>query len=267
MENWTRIDQQVKLWLQEAGNKIVTSFKTSPEIMYKTNPDDLVTNIDQETEQFFTDKIREAFPGHHILGEEGFGDPLTDLEGIVWIIDPIDGTTNFVHQQRNFMISIGIYEDGSPRLGYVYDVVFKELYYAKAGEGAYWNDMKLPPLKEVPLEQALIGINSTWLTSNRLLEPKDTLVPLVNDVRGTRSYGSAALEFVFVATGRLDAYITMRLSPWDFAGGKIIVEEVGGKVTNVKGEPLHLLGKNSILVARPGLHEKIIQDYLSKGMN
>lgn len=266
MANWTLIDEHVKAWLQEAGKRIVSSFATAPEVMTKTNPDDLVTNIDQATEEFFAKKIRETYSGHYILGEEGFGDELTGLSGIIWIIDPIDGTTNFVHQQRNFMISIGIYEDGEPRLGYVYDVVYEELYYAKAGEGAYWNDMKLPQLEEVPVEKALIGINSTWLISNRLIDPNKTLIPLVKDVRGTRSYGSAALEFVFVATGRLDGYITMRLSPWDFAGGKIIVEEVGGKVTDLKGEPLNILEKNPIVVARPGLHEKIIQQYLSKGL-
>ncbi|GIN19083.1 inositol monophosphatase family protein [Siminovitchia fordii] len=266
MANWTLIDKHAKAWLQEAGKRIISTFATAPEVMTKSNPDDLVTNIDQETEQFFTKKIRATFSDHHILGEEGFGDDLAGLSGIIWIIDPIDGTTNFVHQQRNFMISIGIYENGNPKLGYVYDVVYQELYHAKAGEGAYWNEKKLPPLDEVPVEKALIGINSTWLISNRLIDPKTSLIPLVNDARGTRSYGSAALEFVFVATGRLDAYITMRLSPWDFAGGKIIVEEVGGKVTNLKGEPLNILGKNPIVVAKPGLHEIIIQKYLSKGM-
>ncbi len=266
MANWTLIDKHAKAWLQEAGKRIVSSFATTPEIMTKTNPNDLVTNIDQETEQFFTQKIRETFPGHRILGEEGFGDEPTELSGIIWIIDPIDGTTNFVHQQRNFMISIGIYENGEPRLGFVYDAVYEELYHARAGEGAYWNDKRLPALEEIPVEKALIGINSTWLISNRLIDPKETLIPLVKDARGTRSYGSAALEFIFVATGRLDAYITMRLSPWDFAGGKIIVEEVGGKVTNLKGEPLKMLERSPIVVARPGLHEIIIQNYLSKGL-
>lgn len=266
MPNWKHIDEYAKKWLREAGEKIIASFENAPEVMTKSNPDDLVTNIDQNTEEFFIGEIRRTFSGHKILGEEGFGDELTDLSGVIWVIDPIDGTTNFVHQKRNFMISIGIYENGNPKLGYVYDVVYEELYYAKVGGGAYWNNERLPKLEEVAVEKALIGINSTWLTSNRYIDPTETLIPLVNDARGTRSYGSAALEFVYVATGRLDAYITMRLSPWDFAGGKIIVEEVGGKVTNLKGEPLNLLGKNPIVVAKPGLHERIINHYLKKGL-
>ncbi len=263
MANWNHVDECVKAWLQEAGRNIIASFTTRLHVQSKENSNDLVTNIDKRTDQFFVNKIKQHFPEHRILTEEGYGDELTDLAGIVWIIDPIDGTTNFVHQKRNFMISIGIYENGESRLGYIYDVVHDELYYACAGEGAYWDRLKLPPLEETSIEKAIIGINSTWLTSNRLLDPKKTLIPLVNDVRGTRSYGSASLEFSYVATGRLDAYITMRLAPWDFAGGKIILEEIGGKVTNLKGEPLDMLNTNPIVVAKPGLHEKIIH-YLNR---
>ncbi|MFS0645085.1 inositol monophosphatase family protein [Siminovitchia sp. 179-K 8D1 HS] len=265
MTNWTEIDECVRGWLKEAGDKIILSFQTALQITEKSNPNDLVTNIDQETERFFAEHIRQRFPGHRMMGEEGFGDKLEDLSGIVWVVDPIDGTTNFIHQKRNFMISIGIFENGESRLGYIYDVVLNELYFAAAGEGAYWNGEQLPRLKETAVERAIVGINSTWLTSNKLLDPAITLIPLVNDVRGTRSYGSAALEFAYVAAGRLDAYITMRLSPWDFAGGKIIVEEVGGKVTNLRGEPLNLLEKTPILAAKPGLHEKMIEKYLKRG--
>jgi myo-inositol-1(or 4)-monophosphatase len=163
------------------------------------------------------------------------------------------------------MISIGIYEDGESRLGYIYDVVLNELYHALSGKGAYFQGEKLPFLQETAVEKAIIGINSSWLASNRLLDPAQSLIPLVNDVRGTRSYGSAALEFAYVAAGRLDAYITMRLSPWDFAGGKIIVEEAGGIVTNLHGDPPNMLEKTPIIAACPGLHEKII-GYLKNGL-
>ncbi|HEY4554099.1 MAG TPA: inositol monophosphatase family protein [Bacillaceae bacterium] len=265
MTNWAEIDRLAKSWLKEAGERIISSFSTALDIQTKSDANDLVTNIDRDIEQFFIGKIRESLPGHRILGEEGFGDELKDLAGIVWIIDPIDGTMNFIHQQRNFMISIGVYEDGQGKLGYIYDVVHDELYHAQAGKGAYLGDDKLPRLEKTKPETALIGMNSTWLTSNRYMDPSETLIPLANKVRGTRSYGSAALELAYVATGALDAYITMRLSPWDFAGGKVIVEELGGIVTNLKGEPLDMMGTNSVLAAKPGLHEAIIKDFLNKG--
>ncbi|QFT88716.1 Inositol-1-monophosphatase [Bacillus sp. THAF10] len=261
--NWSEIDKHAKAWTKEAGERIRSSFSKELMIHTKSSPDDLVTDIDQDTEKFFIEKIRGTYPEHQILGEEGFGDELDKLDGTVWIIDPIDGTMNFVHQQRNFAISVAVYEDGVGKIGLIYDVVHDELYHAKAGEGAYLNDLQLPKLEKVPVEKAVIALNATWITENKRIDPT-ILSPLVKKVRGTRSYGSAALEMAYVATGRIDAYLTLRLSPWDFAAGLIIVSELGGKVTTLHGEPLNLLGQNSVFVCKPGLHEEISRDYLSK---
>ncbi|MCG1020489.1 inositol monophosphatase family protein [Sutcliffiella horikoshii] len=260
---WREIDENAKKWTREAGERIRASFSNELMIDTKSSADDLVTNIDRETEQFFIERIRETYPEHQILGEEGFGDELDKLDGTVWIIDPIDGTMNFVHQQRNFAISVAVYEDGVGKIGLIYDVVHDELYHAKLGEGAYLNDTKLPELEEVTVERAVIALNATWITENKRIDPT-ILAPLVKKVRGTRSYGSAALEMAYVATGRIDAYITLRLSPWDFAAGLILVNELGGKVTTLHGEPLDLLGQNSVFVSKPGLHEVIMKDYLYK---
>ncbi|CAG9619866.1 inositol monophosphatase family protein [Sutcliffiella rhizosphaerae] len=261
--NWSDIDTNAKKWTREAGERIRSSFSQELMIHTKTSPDDLVTNIDRDTEQFLIEKIRETYPDHQILGEEGLGDKLDKLDGTVWIIDPIDGTMNFVHQQRNFAISVAVYEDGIGKIGLIYDVVHDELYHAKPGEGAFLNDIRLPQLEEVEVEKAVIALNATWVTENKRIDPT-ILAPLIKRVRGTRSYGSAALEMAYVATGRIDAYITLRLSPWDFAAGLIMVQELGGKVTTLLGEPLNLLEQNSVFVSKPGLHEEISKDYLSK---
>jgi myo-inositol-1(or 4)-monophosphatase len=262
-EKWKKIDQYAQKWIKEAGTRIKATFEKELTIQTKTDRKDLVTNVDRETEQFFIERIKETFPDHHVLGEEGFGDELSALDGVVWIIDPIDGTMNFIHQQRNFAISIGIFEDGVGMLGYVYDVVHDELYYAQKGEGAFLNDKPLPRLQPVPISEAIISLNATWVTENKRIDP-NVLAPLIKEVRGTRSYGSAALEMAYIAAGRLDAYITMRLSPWDFAGGLVIVEEVGGIVTNLYGESLDLLGQNSVFVSKPGLHEEILNKYIRR---
>ncbi|MBP3040609.1 inositol monophosphatase family protein [Bacillaceae bacterium Marseille-Q3522] len=263
MNNWTEIDTYARKWIKEAAEEIKKSFQTTLTIETKSNKNDLVTNMDKKTEQFFIKKINETYPGHRIMGEEGFGDKLTDLDGVVWIIDPIDGTMNFVHQQRNFAISIGIFENGIGKIGLIYDVVFDELYHGKKGEGVFLNDTKLPPLQEVAVSESIIGLNPTWVTENRRIDPK-ILAPLVKDARGTRSFGSAALEIASVAAGRLDAYITLRLSPWDFAAGVILVEELGGICTTLSGEPLNFLKQNSIFFAKPGLHQEITKKYLEK---
>lgn len=250
-------------WIKEAGERIKESFQTTLNIETKSNANDLVTNMDKETERFFISKIIEKFPEHKVLGEEGNGDDLEELSGVVWIIDPIDGTMNFVHQQRNFAISIGIYEDGVGKIGLIYDVVHDELYHAIKGQGAFVNDVRLSRLGEVTVSEAIIGINATWVTPNRRIDPS-ILGTLVRDARGTRSYGSAAIEIAQVAAGRLDAYMTLRLSPWDFAGGLVLIEEVGGMASTLKGEPIQLLEENSIFISKPGLHEEIMKEYLNK---
>src|SRR5690606_18681315 len=133
-------------------------------------------------------------------------------DGIIWIIDPIDGTTNFVNQQRHFAISLAVYEDGVGQIGIIYDVMSNELFHCKSGEGAYMNDVLLLKLREKPLTESLIGLNATWLTKNKKIDPS-VLAPLVSKVRGIRSYGAASIEIAYVAAGRLDGYISLRLKP------------------------------------------------------
>ncbi|WP_338469959.1 inositol monophosphatase family protein [Niallia sp. XMNu-256] len=264
MTNWDEIDVFAKEWIKAAGSLIKESFSKELVITTKSNKNDLVTEIDRNTEKFFIDKIRETYPDHKILGEEGLGDTISSLEGIVWIIDPIDGTMNFVHMQRNFAISIGIFENGIGKVGLVYDVVHDELYHAKKGQGAFLNELELEPLQTATVSEGILGLNPTWIIENKRID-HNMLVPLVKDVRGTRNYGSAALEIAYVAAGRLDAYISPRLSPWDYGGGKVLVEELGGIATDLKGKPLDLLSTTTVFISKPGLHGEVMSQYLQNG--
>jgi myo-inositol-1(or 4)-monophosphatase len=171
---------------------------------------------------------------------------------------------NFIHQQRNFAISLGVYENGIGKIGIIYDVAHGELYHAISGKGAFMNETRLLPLKKVTVKESIIALNATWVMENHRIDHK-LLIPLVREARGTRSYGTAALEMVFVATGRVDAYISMRLSPWDVAAGAVIIDELGGIVTNLRGKKLDFLSTDSLLIAKPGLHQTIINDYLKEG--
>ncbi|MBC6974168.1 inositol monophosphatase family protein [Bacillus sp. Xin] len=256
-EVWKEIDTNAKRWIREAGERLMASLQKTLTIETKSSAADLVTNMDREIEQFLIGEIKQTFPNHYILGEEGYGDEVASSEGVVWLIDPIDGTMNFVHQKRNFAISIGIYENGIGRIGLIYDPVHDELYHAVKGEGAFCNGVSIPSLEESAIENGIIALNATWLTDNPLLN-MEKMMQLVKLARGTRSYGCAALEMVYVATGRLDAYVTPRLSPWDFGGGMIIVEEVGGKVTTFAGTVLSIVEKSSVLVAKPGVYEELL---------
>lgn len=262
--NWNEVDLRVKEWLKEARKQIVMAIKTELTVQTKSNANDLVTNVDTSIEEFFVHKIQESFPEHKILGEEGYGNKIESVDGIIWIIDPIDGTMNFIHQKRNFYISIGVYEDGVGKLGYLYDVMLDELYYALSGKGAFFNESKLPSLENGKLEEAILGFNPFWISS-LYANHQDSLnvfLSIINDVRGIRSYGSAAMEFAYVATGRMDAYLSLGLSPWDFAGGKVIVESLGGVVSDIRGNPVNILEKGSVLAAKPAVHEKLVNHYL-----
>ncbi|HEX6923617.1 MAG TPA: inositol monophosphatase family protein [Bacillales bacterium] len=263
--NWDEIDLQAKKWIKEAGEEIRSSFTNAINIDYKTNPDDLVTDMDKKTEQFFIKRIHDHYPEHRILGEEGYGDEIASSEGTVWIIDPIDGTMNFVHQQCNFAISIGIYHDGIGKIGIIYDVVSDEMFHCIKGKGAYVQDKPLENRSPVSLEESIIGLNATWVTKNHRIDP-DILAPVVKKSRGTRSYGSAAIELAYIAAGRLDAYISMRLAPWDFAAGLVLLEEVGAVMTTVDGKPVDLLKQNSIFAGEAELHQNILQNYIQKGI-
>ncbi|MCA0969419.1 inositol monophosphatase family protein [Halobacillus litoralis] len=266
MDNQLRneIYDQAASWILEAGEYIRENIDAPRSIETKSNPNDLVTEMDQRTEQFFADKIKTTYPEHYLLGEEGFGDELENLDGTIWIVDPIDGTMNFVHQKRNFAISIGIYVDGIGEIGLIYNVMEDTLYSAKRGEGAYKNDVKLPSLNQQrPLNQSILALNTTWMLPENPHIEHQGVHELVKTLRSTRTYGSAALEFAFVAEGILDGYLTMTLMPWDFAGGAILVHEVGGLVTQANKEPLNLLEKSTVLASRTNIHNEIADEYVN----
>ncbi|MDC6326413.1 inositol monophosphatase family protein [Staphylococcus auricularis] len=250
--------QFAKALILEAGKNIRETMDETLHIETKSNPNDLVTNVDKQTEQFLVDRIHQSYPDHEVIGEEGHGHQLSHSQGTTWVIDPIDGTLNFVHQRENFSISIGIFQDDTPYAGFVYDVMNDTLYHAKAGEGAYVGDQSLPQIEDTDLKKSIIGINPNWLTKPKLV---DLFHPIVNQSRSARAYGSAALEIVHVVTGRLAAYMTPRLQPWDYAGGLIILNEVGGKGTDFLGEALTIYEPHTVVLANPQLHEDLINHY------
>lgn len=255
---------QAKNWIYDVGKMIKEKINDPLEVSSKSNPNDLVTSMDQAVEKFFATKIKSRYPDHFIIGEEGYGDEVTTLDGTIWIIDPIDGTMNFYHQKQNFAISIGIYDDGVGEIGLIYDVMADILYSAKRGQGAFKNKEKLQPLSHpIQMETAIIGLNHHWLRQNRLVD-ETVMHNLIKTIRGSRTYGSAALELAYVAEGILDGYLSMRLSPWDIAAGNILVREVGGIITDIDGNELDMLNKQSIVACHPKLHQTIIQDYLIK---
>ncbi|OLO40740.1 inositol monophosphatase [Alkalihalophilus pseudofirmus] len=264
--DWHKIKELAITWVKEASNQLKASLEETIHVETKSSPDDLVTEMDRKIEQYFLQKIQMNFPNHAFLGEEGISSEEFDNRDTIWIIDPIDGTTNFVHQQYNFAICVAVYHKGEGKVGIIYDVMNDELFHAVAGQGAFRNEERLESLAPVKVDKAIIGLNARWLLyKGKAFQP--IVVDLVRQVRGVRSYGSAALEMAYVASGRLDGYISLRLSPWDFAAALVLLNEVGGCYSTFYGEPLAILKASSVFVGKPQFHDVVIREFVQKKLN
>lgn len=256
-DQWQEIYESARQWILEAGDILRKSLEGQLDVQFKSSSDDLVTNMDRKIEQFFISKIKAHYHDHRIISEEGYGDEVEHTDGVLWLIDPIDGTMNFVHQKRHFAISVGIFEEGVGRVGLIYDVVADDLYHCLSGNGAFINDKKLPMLQGTPIEESILAINTTWVNENKKIDP-EIIRAVAAKARGTRSYGSAAIELAYIAAGTLDGYFTMRLSPWDYGAGIILIQEVGGVVTQVNGQSISIIQANSLFAGRASIHEEVI---------
>lgn len=247
-------NQLISQWIKDAGENIKQSFNGPMQVEQKSNRNDLVTELDKETEKELIAKIQEHFPGERIVAEESQNESIQDLSGILWIIDPIDGTLNFVKQKDNFAIMVAVYEDGVGQMGYIYDVMRNELYVAIKGLGASCNGQPLPKAADTPLKNGLIAV------SHLLLSGEDDVVRKISrKTNGVRMIGSAGIESVYVSRGKLIAYIAASLAPWDMAAAKVFAEELGLLYTNHHGEEVNLLKKNPVIMATPKAHAEIIK--------
>ncbi|MDF2945828.1 MAG: inositol monophosphatase family protein [Bacillales bacterium] len=240
--------------VRELRSHILNKIFSEYTITEKSGYFDLVTDVDREIEAMITQKIREKFPQHSIVGEEGTG--IKNGKNL-WLIDPIDGTLNFIHQKRNFVISLAYYEDGIGKVGCIYDVIHDELYTAIRGRGCFFNEKKIEPLKDKPLKESIIAMNHR-LFLDLIERNKEKTKELLNNIRGIRSYGCAALEMAYVATGRLDAYITPNLSPWDFAAGNILIEEVGGKISTIEKLDININTNSSYFASNKSIYNSLL---------
>lgn len=256
---------RIRSWILDAGNIIRENMYDPLTIDTKSNPKDLVTELDRQVEFFFATKIKEHYPDHLLLSEEGYGDHLSHFDGTIWVIDPIDGTMNFVNQKQNFAISIGVYADGIGEIGFIYDVMRNNLYSAMRDNGAYKNNVRLQPLQEkLTLKESVLCMSHRWFMPNRFVD-EEVMHNLSKEVRGLRSYGSAAIELAYVAEGAAEAYISMGLEPWDVAAGRVILSEVGGKLTDMDGKEIPMLSRSTIIACNPSIQSKLLHEYFKKG--
>lgn len=239
----------------EAGNIILDGVNKEKDVNYKGSID-LVTEYDLKTEIFIKDKLSKIFPNHKIIGEETSTNPFDDFNNAIFI-DPIDGTTNFVHGFPFVSISIGVYTDRIGHYGVVYNPVMNELFYAENGKGAFLNNKKISVSNKDRLSKSLCATGFPYI-KDELSYLMDILKKVLSVSRGIRRAGSAALDLCYVAKGVFDLYYERNLKPWDISAGMIILKEAGGLVTDFEGKEQNL--KTGSLIASNGLvHNEFLE--------
>ena len=224
-------------------------------------PNDFVTDIDQKAEQEIISIIRKAHPHHAILGEES-GE--TAGKDYTWIIDPIDGTRNFIHGYPQFAVSIGIRHKDKIEHGVIYDPVRQELFTASRGKGARLNDKRIRVSKRTELKDCLLATGFTFQEASKSsfaahLHTLETLFPLCGDIRRP---GAATLDLAYVACGRLDGFWEAGLKIWDIAAGILLVKEAGGLVCDFEGGEDYLNSGN-VVVSNPKIIKMLLKNIKS----
>jgi myo-inositol-1(or 4)-monophosphatase len=215
---------------------------------------DLVTEYDLKSEKYITRHINRFFPYHSILAEES-GETMKG-HSHVWIIDPLDGTTNFAHDYPAFCVSIGLEVDGRNVLGVVYDPVHDELFYAVKGRGAYCNGKRIGVSSHNKLSMSLLATGFPYDIAESKIDNLDNFGRMYKHAQGIRRGGSAALDLCYLACGRFDGFWELKLHPWDTAAGIVIVREAGGRVTDFNGGKYSIYG-DRILASNGKIHRQM----------
>lgn len=221
--------------VREVGALLRGAHSTAKHAHAKSHRNDPVTIFDRMAEDIVVRAIRSGFPADGILSEEGAC--VKGTSGYRWIVDPLDGTNNFLRGYPHFCTSIGVWRDDEPCVACIYDPLRDELFTAFAGAGARLNGEPIFVSAQPALDGAIVGVGLSSLP-HRSLGTHDTARKLIPIVRALRTSGSACLDLAYVACARLDASWFASLSPWDVAAGILLVREAGGRVTGLSGEPL-----------------------------
>ncbi|MCM3784905.1 inositol monophosphatase [Neobacillus mesonae] len=251
----------------KAGEWIKSRAGSAVKMTTKYSAQDLVTEVDKGAEQMIRRLILTHFPDHAILGEEGV-EPGPEAsakaleaareEEYLWIVDPVDGTTNFVHGFPFFSVSIALAHHGEVIVGVIYDPMRDELFVAEKGKGAYVHGNRMKVSAEESLSDSLVAIGFPPDPEFALPANMAVAKALAPKVRNLRAGGSAALHLAYVAAGRLSAYTEIGLNPWDIAAGALLVQESGGTVTDTEGSPYNL-SVRYVTASNGGIHDELIR--------
>jgi len=216
---------------------------------------DFVSDVDRAAEQAIVETLLDAYPTHSILAEEGGSRGDSEFQ---WIIDPLDGTTNFLHGFPQYAVSIALRQNGTITQGVIYDPVNNDLFTASRGVGAFLNDRRIRVTKRVNLQDALVGTGLPFRDFQHVDAYMAMLKDLLPRCAGIRRPGAASLDLAYVACGRFDGFFELGLSPWDIAAGVLLVQEAGGLVSDVAGNE-NYLDSGNVVAGSPKIFAQILQ--------
>jgi len=225
---------------------------------YKSSRTDLVTEADRASEALILHRLREAFPQHAFWGEESGQGGAGGGGGYRWLVDPLDGTTNYVHGLPIFAVSIALERQGELVVGVVYQPVTEELFTAVRGRGAWLNGEPIRVSSVDRLEESLLVTGFPYDAEAAGGDNMDHFVQFSRRCHAVRRLGSAALDLAYVAAGRFDAYWEVGVNPWDWGAGVLLVQEAGGRVTDFRGRPL-ALQRRQVVASNGRIHDRVLE--------
>jgi myo-inositol-1(or 4)-monophosphatase len=239
------------------AGKLVASLLGKTTVEQKDSPYNLITEADRRAEELIAGFLLREMPESSLLAEEKYHEAKLSADRL-WIVDPLDGTTNFAHAIPHFAVSVAYAEKGRIRAGAIFDPMRKELFSASAGNGALCNGRSIHVSKSSSLSQSLIGTGFYYDRSATMAKTLRALYWLYQeDIRCMRRMGAASLDLAWLACGRFDGYFEYTLSPWDFAAGLLMVLEAGGMASDAEGKASGLFSKG-LLCSNGLIHEKLL---------
>lgn len=243
---------------RKAGRPLIRDFNELENLQISMKgPADFVTSADKRTEKILIDELTKARPGYGFLGEEGGVLKGADATHR-FIIDPIDGTTNFMHGIPHFAISIALEREGQLVAGLVYNPVTDDMFTAEKGHGAYLNNKRLRVAARKELAPSVIATGLPFLGKDGHARAAAEMAEVMNVTAGIRRFGAASLDLAYVAAGRFDGFWEHSLQAWDIAAGIVLVREAGGMVTDLRGGA-EMLAQGTVLAANENLHPQLLK--------
>lgn len=250
--NEEKLVQDLLTFTQEAV-RIITESSGELIVETKSSKSDLVTNLDKLVEQRMLALIRANYPTAKIISEEFNAHAVADLSGLVFFVDPIDGTANFVEQHDYFATMMAVYDDGQPLAGVIVDIPHGDYYYGSRNTPVFKNEQELSPLPDKDLAAGLVSVGSRYVLANRF-----NVNELVRQSLGLRIMGSAGIEFTELLQGKHIAYLS-HLTPWDLAAGRFLVEKLGLVVSKIDGTPVSMLQSENVIISTKQVHQIAIR--------